>query len=269
MQTILTSEQHGIRTLTLNRPEQRNALTPAMQTHLIRAFAEAEASPTTRVLVITGAGEGFCAGLDLAALQAMQHKSAMELADEAHRIVQIFRSLYELSIPTIAAVNGHAIAGGTGLATLCDFTLAVPTAKFGYTEARIGFVPAIVSAYLTLQVGEKRARDLLLTARLFSAEEALTYGLVTEIVAAETLHARTQALAHSLIANSPASLRATKHLLADQNRAWLDAALHFSLEANTKSPETADFREGIAAFLEKRRPVWSEGHPTEGTKESA
>jgi methylglutaconyl-CoA hydratase len=256
MQTILATEQNGIRTLTLNRPAHRNALTPAMQTHLIEAFAEAEASATTRVLVLTGAGDAFCSGLDLAALQAMQHKSAMELADDAHRIAQIFRSLYELSIPTIAAVNGHAIAGGTGLATLCDFTLAVPSAKFGYTEARIGFVPAVVSAYLTLQVGEKRARDLLLTARLFTAEEALSYGLVTEVVTAEDLQARVETLAQSLTANSPLSLRATKHLLADQNRAWLDAALHCSMEANARSRETADFREGIASFLEKRKPQW-------------
>ncbi len=255
--SLLIHEQHGIRTVTLNRPAHRNALTPAMQTQLIEAFAEAEASPTTRVLVLTGAGEAFCSGLDLAALQAMQHKSAMELEEDAHRIAEIFRSLYELSIPTIAAVNGHAIAGGTGLATLCDFTLAVPTAKFGYSEARIGFVPAVVSAYLTLQVGEKRARDLLLTARLFTAEEALSYGLVTEVVPAESLHDRVQALALTLMANSPLSLRATKHLLADQNRAWLDAALRCSLEANARSRETADFREGIAAFLEKRKPAWS------------
>jgi len=257
MQTILTTEQNGIRTLTLNRPAHRNALTPAMQTHLIEAFADAEASPTTRVLILTGAGDAFCSGLDLAALQAMQHKSAMELADDARRIAEIFRSLYELSIPTIAAVNGHAIAGGTGLATLCDFTLAVPTAKFGYTEARIGFVPAVVSAYLTLQVGEKRARDLLLTARLFSAEEAFAYGLVTELVPPDALDARAEALAQRLIANSPTSLRAAKRLLADQNRAWLNAALHFSLEANARARETADFREGIAAFLEKRKPTWS------------
>jgi methylglutaconyl-CoA hydratase len=257
MQTILTSEQHGIRTITLNRPAHRNALTPAMQNHLIESLAEAKASPTTRVLILTGAGEAFCAGLDLAALQAMQHKSAMELEDDAHRIAEIFRSLYELSIPTIAAVNGHAIAGGSGLATVCDFTLAVPTARFGYTEARIGFVPAIVSAYLTLQVGEKRARDLLLTARLFTAEEAHTYGLVTEIVPPESLHTRAEELAQTLIANSPTSLRATKQLLADQNRAWLDTALDFSLKANAQSRETADFREGIAAFLEKRKPTWS------------
>jgi methylglutaconyl-CoA hydratase len=187
----------------------------------------------------------------------MQDKTPEELAADAERIASLFRTLYELPIPTIAAVNGHAIAGGTGLATLCDFTLAVPTAKFGYTEARIGFVPAIVSAYLILQVGEKRARDLLLTARLFTAEEAQVLGLVNEIVTAGALPARVEALAQTLLQNSPASLRATKQLLAEQNRAWLNAAIEQSMKANAASRETADFREGVAAFLEKRKPNWS------------
>jgi methylglutaconyl-CoA hydratase len=254
--TVLTSETNGIRTLTLNRPERRNALTPEMQSELIEAFHAAAQSRETRVLVLTGAGEAFCAGLDLSALQGMQDKTPEELAADAERIASLFRTLYELPIPTIAAVNGHAIAGGTGLATLCDFTLAVPTAKFGYTEARIGFVPAIVSAYLILQIGEKRARDLLLTARLFTAEEAQVLGLVNEIVAAEALPARAEALAQTLVQNSPASLRATKQLLAAQSRPWLDAAIEQSMKANAASRETADFREGIAAFLEKRKPNW-------------
>jgi len=255
--TVLTSETNGIRTLTLNRPERRNALTPEMQSELIEGFHAAAQSRETRVLVLTGAGEAFCAGLDLSALQGMQDKTPEELAADAERIASLFRTLYELPIPIIAAVNGHAIAGGTGLATLCDFTLAVPTAKFGYTEARIGFVPAIVSAYLMLQIGEKRARDLLLTARLFAAEEAHSLGLVNEIVAAEALPARAEALAQTLLQNSPASLRATKQLLAAQSRPWLDAAIEQSMKANAASRETADFREGVAAFLEKRKPNWS------------
>jgi methylglutaconyl-CoA hydratase len=255
--TILTSEANGVRTLTLNRPERRNALTPEMQSELIAALEAAGESSTTRVLILTGAGESFCAGLDLSALQAMQHQSPAELADDAARIARVFRTLYELPLPTIAAVNGHAIAGGTGLATLCDFTLAVPAAKFGYTEVKIGFVPALVSAYLILQVGEKRARDLLLTARLFPAEEALGYGLVTEVVPAVSLATRVEALAQTLLANSPSGLRATKQLLAAQNRPWLDAAIEHSMAANAQARETPDFREGIAAFLEKRKPTWT------------
>ena len=255
--TVLITDSPGVRTLTLNRPERRNALTPEMQTELILALEEAAAFPGVRVLILTGAGEAFCAGLDLSALQDMQDQSSAEIAEDAARIARMFRTLYELPIPTIALVNGPAIAGGTGLATLCDFTLAVSTAKFGYSEARIGFVPALVAAYLKLQVGEKRARDLLLTARLFSASEALEYGLVTEVAAPEEIALRVAALVQILIANSPASLRATKALIADQNRLWLDAAIDLSLAANTKSRESADFREGVASFLEKRRPRWS------------
>lgn len=256
MPTILIHDSGPVRTLTLNRPERRNALTPEMQDELINAMEAAAADAAVRVLVLTGAGESFCAGLDLSALQAMQNQSAEELAEDAKRIARLFQTLYRLPIPTIAAVNGHAIAGGTGLATLCDFTLAVPEAKFGYTEVRIGFVPALVSAYLQLQVGDKQTRNLLLTGRLFGAQEAFTLGLVTEVVPAESLEARSAELAATLIRNSPTSLRATKALLAAQNQPWLDQALDAALAAQSESRTTADFLEGITAFLEKRAPVW-------------
>ncbi len=157
-----------------------------------------------RVLVLAGAGDAFCAGLDLSALQSMSDKSAAEHRADADRIAKLFRTLYELPIPTIAAVHGAAIAGGTGLATVCDFTIATPGAKFGFTEARIGFVPALVSAFLALQIGDKRSRDLLLTARIFDAAEAHRLGLVNEVVPPERLAERVRQLAESLVANSPA-----------------------------------------------------------------
>lgn len=254
--TILVADEGPIRTIILNRPERRNAMTPVMQTELIAAMEEA-ASSDCRLVVFAGAGDAFCSGLDLSALQEMSRKSGDDHRVDAERIAKLFRTLYELPRPTIAAVHGAAIAGGTGLATICDFTLAVPAAKFGYTEVRIGFVPAIVSAYLTLQIGDKRARDLLLTGRLFDAGEAYRLGLVTEVVSAEDLPRRVRAVAEMLMANSPGSLAATKRLLATQNRAWLDAAIALAMEANAHSRETADFREGVAAFLEKRRPVWT------------
>jgi methylglutaconyl-CoA hydratase len=253
--TILVADTGAVRTVTLNRPERRNAMTPEMQLELIAAF-EAAASEC-RVLVLRGAGEAFCSGLDLTALQDANNKSADEHKADAERIAKLFRTLYELPIPTIAAVHGAAVAGGTGLATLCDFTLAIPTARFGYTEARIGFVPAVVSAYLTLQIGDKRSRDLLLTGRLFDAAEAYRLGLVNEVVDPENLSARVQALAELLIANSPTSQSATKRLMAAQNKPWLDSALAAAMEANAESRETADFREGVAAFLKKRKPVWT------------
>lgn len=258
-EAILVAESDGVRTITLNRPQRRNAMTPAMQAELIAAMEEAAVSDC-RVVVFKGAGDAFCSGLDLAALQAMNTQSPAEHRADAERIAKLFRTLYELPLPTIAAVHGAAIAGGTGLATICDFTLATPAAKFGYTEARIGFVPALVSAYLALQIGDKRARDLLLTGRLFDAAEAHRLGLVNEVVAADALpdalEDRLLALTEVLKANSPQSLAATKRLMAAQNKAWLDAAVAQAMEANARARETADFREGLAAFLEKRKPVW-------------
>ena len=252
--TILVTDKASIRTITLNRPERRNAMAPGMQVELIAAM-EAAAADNCRVLVFAGAGDAFCSGLDLSVLH--EARTAAEHRADAERIATLFRTLYELPVPTIAAVHGAAVAGGTGLATICDFTLATPAAKFGFTEARIGFVPAVVSAYLTLQLGDKRSRDLLLTGRIFDAAEAYRLGLVNEVVSSESLAERVQVLAETLVANSPQALAATKQLLAAQNTAWLDAAIEAALEANAQARETADFREGVAAFLEKRKPVWT------------
>ena len=253
--TIMVAERASIKTITLNRPERRNAMTPEMQEELIATMEDAAAGGC-RVLVLAGAGEAFCSGLDLSALQATREQSAAEYRADAERIARLFRTLYELPQPTIAAVDGAAIAGGTGLAIICDFTLATPAAKFGFTETRIGFVPALVSAYLALQIGDKRSRDLLLTGRLFDAEEAYRLGLVNEIVPPEDLAQRVQLLAEVLIANSSQSLRATRQLMAAQNKAWLDAATAEAIAVSTQARETEDFREGVAAFLEKRKPVW-------------
>lgn len=253
--TIVIAESASVRTITLNRPERRNAMTPEMQTELIAALEDAVASDC-RVVVLAGAGQAFCSGLDLSALHAMRDKSAAELRADAERIARLFLALYEMPMPTIAAVDGAAIAGGAGLAIVCDFTLATPTTKFGFTEVRIGFVPALVSAFLALQIADKRSRDLLLTGRIIAAEEAYRLGIVNEIVAPEELAERVRALADVLIANSPQSLKATKALLAQQNKTWLDATIAQALEANALSRETADFREGITAFLEKRKAVW-------------
>jgi methylglutaconyl-CoA hydratase len=256
--TIRVIDDHSIRTIMLNRPERRNAMTQEMQTELINVLEET-AGTGFSALILTGAGDAFCSGLDLSELQLIAGKTPAEHRVDAERIARLLISLYELPLATIAAVNGPAIAGGTGLATVCDFTLATPTAKFGFTEVRIGFVPALVSAFLALQIGDKRSRDLLLTGRLFGAAEAHQLGLVNEIVEPADLEPRAHALAQSLLANSPQSISATKRLLARYNRAWLDAAVVAALEANAESRETEDFREGISAFLEKRKPVWKAG----------
>jgi methylglutaconyl-CoA hydratase len=255
-ETILVGEENGIRTITLNRPERRNAMTPQMQEELQAAMQDAATSRCC-VVVLAGVGGAFCAGLDLSSLQEMNDKSAAVYTADAQRVARLFRTMYELPKPLIAAVHGAAIAGGAGLATVCDFTLAVHGAKFGYTEAKIGFVPALVSAFLTLQVGDKHARDLLLTGRLFSAEEAHRLGLVNEVLHPEELRGRVLELARCLKANSAESMAATKRLLAAQNKAWLDTAIECAMVANAEARTTHDFREGVAAFLEKRKPVWA------------
>ena len=253
--TIVVEDNGPVRSITLHRPERRNAMTSEMQLELIAALEDTVES-ASRVLVLSGAGEAFCSGLDLSVLQDMQDKTATEHRADAEQIARLFLALYEQPIPTIAAVHGPAIAGGTGLALICDFTLATPQAKFGFTEVRIGFVPALVSAFLALQVGHKRSMDLLLTGRLFDAGEALRLGLVNEVVEPGALAGRVKSLADALIANSPQALKATKRLVTAENRAWLNAAIINGIEAGTEARMTPDFREGIAAFLEKRRPVW-------------
>ena len=209
------------------------------------------------VLILTGAGKAFSSGMDLENLKALIGRSPEQNLQDSETMVRLFRSLYEFPKVTIAAVNGPAIAGGTGLALLCDFTLAVPEAKFGYTEVRIGFVPAIVSTFLLRQTGEKHARDLLLTGRIIGAEEAARMGLVNEIVTPEKLLARARELAALLMENSPASLRATKKLLNEHARGELDKQIEAAVRENAAVRTTADFREGITSFLEKRKPVWT------------
>src|SRR2546425_8347241 len=143
----------------------------------------------------------------------MTQQSPQENQEDSRRMARLFRRVWSYPKPMIAAVNGHALAGGCGIATLCDFTLAVPEAKFGYTEVKIGFLPAIVSVFLTRQIGDKRARDLLLTGRLVEAQEAKELGLVTEIVEPGRLMARAEELAEQISAVSPSSLTRAKRLL--------------------------------------------------------
>ncbi len=242
-------------TLTLNRPEKRNAISWEMVGELLAAFDELESS-RVRVVILTGAGKAFSAGMDLNYLKEFPSQSAEQIVEDGRRIARMFRRIYSFPKPSIAAVNGAAIAGGTALATLCDFTLATSEAQFGYTEVRIGFIPAIVSSFLIRQVGEKRARDLLLSGRIIDAEEARQMGLVNEVVRQEKLLDRARELSLQLLALSPTSLAGTKRLLVQFSEAELDRELEQAVQASARARATADFQEGLAAFLEKRKPVW-------------
>jgi methylglutaconyl-CoA hydratase len=254
--TLHTHSESGILTITMNRPDKRNALNPEMMDDLTHAFIAAGDDPSCRVVLLTGAGSAFCAGLDLDHLETLRAKTPEEHRRDSERIARLLRILYDLSKPTIAAVNGAAIAGGMGLATICDFTLAVPEAKFGYTEVQIGFVPAIVSAFLRGQIGDKRSRDLLLTGRLIKAPEAFELGLVTRVVSEQDLMVEARRLACSLLRNSPAAMQATKRLLSEHAHHHLDQETESAIAANAEARTTEDFKEGIRAFLEKRKPEW-------------
>ncbi|HEV2234460.1 MAG TPA: enoyl-CoA hydratase-related protein [Terriglobia bacterium] len=254
--TSLRFEVDGnLATLTLNRPEKRNAISAEMIVELLAALEEC-ANGSARVVILTGAGKAFCAGMDLNYLKEFPSQSPEQITADARRITGLFRRIWSFPKPLIAAVNGAAIAGGTGIATLCDFTLAAPEATFGYTEVRIGFMPAIVSAFLVRQVGGKRARDLLLSGRILTAQEALSLGLVSEIVPSGKLLDRARELATTLALMSPTALAFTKRLLVRFADADLDRELEIAIEESARIRTTSDFREGLAAYLEKRKPVW-------------
>ncbi len=253
--TLQLTYEDKIALITLSRPEKRNAVSFELVSELLGALDEIERSPA-QVVIITGAGKAFCAGLDLEELKSLAGKTHEQNVKDSARMAQIFRRIYDFPRPTIAAVNGAAIAGGTGIATMCDFTLAVPEAKFGYTEVKIGFVPAIVSSILVWQVGHKIARDLLMTGRLFDAAEAHRYGLVNEVVAPDKLMARARELAAQLLELSPSSVRLTKKLINGFIARSLDEQIAQAIEDNARIRTTEDFREGVTAFLEKRKPKW-------------
>ncbi len=253
--TLTLAYEGPLAFVTLNRPDKRNAISYDLIAELLRVLDEVKDSDAS-ILILTGAGKAFCSGMDLDNLRAITSRSEQENLADSQSMAKMFRTLYEFPKVTIAAVNGPAIAGGCGLATLCDFTLASSEAKFGYTEVRIGFIPAIVSAFLVRQVGEKQARDLLLTGRIINAEEAYRLGLATELVPPERLLQRARELAADLLQNSPASLLATKRLLSNYSVAPLNAQLATAVQENARIRTTDDFREGVTSFLEKRKPNW-------------
>jgi len=253
--TLLLDITGNLATLTLNRPDKRNAISAAMISELQSALDEIEKSHA-RVGILTGGGKAFCAGMDLEMLAAIAQQSPSENQEDSRRMAKMFRRIWSFSKPLIAAVNGAALAGGCGIATLCDFTLAVPEAKFGYTEVKIGFLPAIVSVFLSRQIGEKRTRDLLLTGRIVEPAEAKEIGLINEIVPGEKLMERAKELADILIAASPGSVTRAKRLLTSAAAAGVDADLERAILENARIRCTPDFKEGLASFLEKRKPVW-------------
>ncbi|MBI3142023.1 MAG: enoyl-CoA hydratase/isomerase family protein [Bacteroidetes bacterium] len=243
--------------ITLNRPDKRNALNAEMVLALTRAVERAGKDKQCKVVVVRAHGAAFSAGADLGHLQALQDNTFDENLADSRQLKLLFERIYNHPKVVIAQIEGHAIAGGCGLMTVCDFVFAVPEARFGYTEVKIGFVPAIVMLFLIRKIGESRAKDLLLTGRLFDAQEAQSLGLVKELIGPDAIAERVRGFAKSLALEcSGESLRTTKSMIAEIQAMHHADALDFAARLNAQARATDDCKRGIAAFLNKEKITW-------------
>lgn len=254
---ILFDVKDRIATIWINRPEKRNALNPRLIKELTSAFKEAGLDPAAKVVILKSTGETFSAGADLAYLQQLQKNSFQENLDDSIQLKELLSTIYGLSKPVIAQVEGNAIAGGCGLVTVCDIVFAVPEALFGYTEVKIGFVPALVAAFILKKIGEGRTRELLLSGELITSEAAARYGLVNFIHQKEDISDAVNVYAQNLVENtSSQSIKAVKALLAKIQHLSVDESLSFAAEINAKARLSDDCKKGIAAFLDKKPIKW-------------
>lgn len=244
---------------TLNLPSKRNPISAEMRASLIAELDALSRNETIRSVIITGAGSAFCSGLDLDGLAEQAHKTPAEHRDDSQSIANFFEYIAHYPKPTIAAVNGPAVAGGCGLALLCDFTIMRAEAYFSFSEVKIGFVPALVGVYLERMVGPKVSRDLLLTGRKISANEAKALGLITEVVDSGKLHERANEISALLAQNSPVAIRQTKELLTRSQALTLPQSIALAVDVNATARTTSECVEGVNSFLEKRSPKWAQG----------
>lgn len=254
---VLYEVKERVGYITLNRPEKRNALSFEFVQEIKSSIAVAEQDEACKVIVLKANGDAFCAGADLAYLQQLQQNTYEEnLADSQH-LMELFRMIYRSKKVVISMVNGPAIAGGSGLATVCDFCFASPAASFGYTEVKIGFVPAIVMVFLVRKVTEHIAKKLLLTGEVFDSAAALSYGLINEVIAADELEEAVHKFATRLCRQASAqSLSMVKEMLDEVQHLSLDEGLQYASEMNATARQTDDCKRGIAAFLNKEKLTW-------------
>jgi methylglutaconyl-CoA hydratase len=251
MSEVLISDDGGIRVLTLNRPEKRNALNDALVAALKDALRGADADPNVRCVLIRGAGKDFCSGADLASIQKIATASYEENLDDAQRLGELFELIRQVRVPVIAAVHGRALAGGCGLATACDLVLASRSARFGYPEVKIGFVPAMVAAILRRNLGEKKSFELLTQGFEYSAAEGLDLGLVNAVFDDESFETEVGGYASRYSETSASAVAMTKRLIYDIDALPIADAIALGAETNARARMTDDCKKGIARFLEK------------------
>lgn len=252
MEYLLVERREGVAEIILNRPDKRNALSAGLVEELRDVLSEMRRDDAVRVVVLRGNGKAFCAGADLAYLQQLAEFSVLENMADSRLLQETLHSLYTFPRPVVAKVHGPAIAGGCGLATVCDFVVAGrERAVFGYSEVKIGFIPAIVMVYLVRKIGDTQARRLLLSAEQISAGEAHRLGLATHVVDDEQLDGAVQELVDTLLANSSSAMMLTKEMLNNVHGMSLDAGLRYASSMNALARQTDDCRNGIARFLKK------------------
>ncbi len=258
MKYIETTVKDKIGYIILNRPEKRNALNYKMVSELKSTFKNFEDDALVKVIVLKSKGKVFCAGADLESLQQLQNNTYEENLEDSLHLKALYQLIYSLKKVVIAQVHGHAIAGGCGLASICDFSFAAPEAKFGYTEVKIGFIPALVKVFLIRKIGEAKAREILLTGDLFSADVAAAMGLINYVVPAATLEQKVINFATHLIQNnSGESMSFTKNMIAEVQNLSLEEGLQYAAEMNASARSGNDCKKGIAAFLNKEAIQWN------------
>ena len=251
MSEIIINHADSILTITLNRPEKRNALNDALINDLKAALHETDKDETLRAVLIKGAGKDFCSGADLSALQKISESDVLENHDDADNLRELFSIIRRVKIPVIAAVHGRALAGGCGLATACDLILATESARFGYPEVKIGFVPAMVMAILRRNVSEKRAFALATQGFEFDAATAKSFGLINEIFASEEFEAKINGYVSVYKQVSRSAVVLSKRLLYQMDGLTYESALASGVDVNTIARLTDDCQTGIANFLNK------------------
>ncbi len=250
MDIVLTSAADGVGTITMNRADKRNALSAELVAGLHAAFLQMGSNESVKVIVLSGEGSAFCAGADLAYLQQITENSPLGNLADSTALKDMLQSIVDCPKPVIAKVHGAAIAGGCGLATVCDIVIAGrEKSLFGYSEVRIGFIPAIVLVYLVRKIGDTQSRRLVLTAENINAEEALRLGLITKVVNDEDLEAETMLMARQIAKNSSSAMAMSKMMLGAVQGMSLDAGLHYATVMNALARQTDDCKQGIATFL--------------------
>lgn len=248
-------DKRGVVTVSLNRPEIHNAFNDELIDELTSLFKKMNQDEKIRLVILTGEGKSFCAGADLNWMKSMANYSMEENIEDSKKLSTLFQTIDDLEIPVIGKINGHALGGGVGLVSVCDYAISASHAKFGFTEVRLGLIPAVISPYCIRKIGESNARAWFLSGERFDAKKASDMNLVHEVCEESELETRVEALIDSFLKAGPKSARASKKLI--KNVTTLESGVReYTYKAIAERRVSSEGQEGMGALLEKRTPNW-------------